>query len=455
MEAKMTEIQDSISKATTYISKSLTIKIMAIGVLILVLLIPALMIQNLISERQKRRDSVVTEINRKWGGSQTITGPFITIPYREYYTDSTGAKQYSLRYLNVLPETLAITGKINHEKRKRGIFETVVYDARLKLNGRFRMLSFEKLNIDPNNIEWDKTLLSVGITDMRGIEDKIDITYNEKACKASPGLITMDIAPSGVSTPVDLLPANATGTFSFELNLKGSDQLFFMPVGETNTIDISSDWPSPSFDGAFLPDKREINDKGFLASWKVLHLNRNYPQFWEGKQYDLTPSAFGVKLIIPADTYQKSERLAKYAVMFLLFTFGAFFFSEVINRQRIHPIQYILIGMAILIFYTLVLSLSEHMNFNLAYIVSAISVTLIISGYAKAIISNPWFAATILGLLTVLYSYLFVILQLEDYALLMGSIGLLLIIAVVMFMTRKINWYGEEVVNKNKAEALC
>ncbi|NLD38718.1 MAG: cell envelope integrity protein CreD [Desulfatiglans sp.] len=448
----MTEIHDSIGKAANHISKSTTIKIMAIGVLILVLLIPALMIQNLIRERQARRDSVVTEINQKWGGRQTITGPFITVPFRVYYTDSTGTSQYNIRYLHILPETLAITGNITHEMRKRGIFKTVVYDGKLKLNGRFRRPSPEKLNIDFNNIEWEKALLSVGISDMRGIEEKIDIIYNEKPCKTSPGLKTADIAPAGVSTQIDLLAANDNGNFSFELNLKGSDQLYFIPVGETNTVTINSDWPSPSFDGAFLPDKRETNGKGFLATWKVLHLNRNYPQFWDGKQYDLAPSAFGVKLIITTDTYQKSERLAKYAVMFLLFTFGAFFLSEVINRQRIHPIQYILIGMAILIFYTLVLSLSEHINFNLAYIISALSVTLIISGYAKAIIPNKLFAATILGLLAVLYSYLFIILQLGDYALLMGSIGLLVIIAAVMFMTRRINWYGEEVVNKIKTE---
>jgi inner membrane protein len=455
MEIKMTEIQDSIGKAASHISKSATIKIMAIGVLILVMLIPALMIQNLITERQKRRDSVIMEINQKWGGSQTITGPFITVPFIDYYTDSNGARQYNLKYLHILPETLSITGKINHEKRKRGIFETVAYDTKLKFNGRFRIPSSEKLNIDRNNIEWEKASLSVGITDMRGIEDKIDITYNEKPCNTSPGLITADIVPAGISAKVDILPSNETGAFSFELNLKGSDQLFFIPVGETNTVEINSAWPSPSFDGAFLPDNHKTNDKGFQASWKVLHLNRNYPQFWEGKQYDVTPSSFGVKLIITADTYQKSERLAKYAIMFLLFTFGAFFLSEVINRQRIHPIQYILIGMAILIFYTLVLSLSEHMNFNLAYIISAASVTLIISGYAKAIISNPRFAASIMGLLSVLYGYLFIVLQLEDYALLMGSIGLIVIIATVMFMTRKINWYGEETGQKDKREVSC
>jgi inner membrane protein len=289
MEAKMTEIQNNINKVTSHISRSVTIKIMAIGVLILVLLIPALMIQNLIREREARRDSVVKEINQKWGGSQTITGPFITVPFRDYYTDSSGTTQYNIKYLHILPETLAITGHITHEMRKRGIFETVVYDGKLKLNGRFRRPSPEKLNTDPNNIEWEKAFLSVGITDMRGIEDKIDIIYNEKPCKTSPGLKTADIAPAGVSTRIDLLAASDNGTFSFELDLKGSDQLSFIPVGETNTVTINSDWPSPSFDGAFLPDKRETTDNGFLATWKVLHLNRNYPQFWEGKQYDVTP----------------------------------------------------------------------------------------------------------------------------------------------------------------------
>lgn len=158
----------------------------------------------------------------------------------------------------------------------------------------------------------------------------------------------------------------------------------------------------------------------------------------------VTPSAFGLQLIMTADIYQKATRLAKYSIMFLVFTFAAFFFSEIINKRRVHPIQYILIGMAILIFYTLVLSLSEHMHFNYAYILSAVAVAFMISGYAKAIVSNLRFALTILGILAILYSYLFIVLQLEDYALIIGSIGLLVVVAVVMYMTRKINWYEVE-----------
>jgi inner membrane protein len=187
-----------------------------------------------------------------------------------------------------------------------------------------------------------------------------------------------------------------------------------------------------------------VKKDGFSASWKILHLNRNYPQFWEDAQYKVTQSAFGLQLILTADIYQKSTRLAKYAIIFLAFTFATFFFSEMINKQRIHPIQYILIGIAILVFYTLVLSLSEHMHFNYAYILSAASVTLMISGYAKAIISNSRFALTVLGILAILYCYLFIVLQLEDYALLLGSVGLFLILAMVMYLTRKINWYKIE-----------
>ena len=440
----MTGIQDGIDRTVKYISRSVTLKIMAIGILILLLLIPTVMIQNLIRERQFRRDSVIEEINQKWGGSQTITGPFITVPYKVFYKDRDGETQFNLKYLHILPQTLSITGEIAPEKRHRSLFETVVYDAILNLSGDFRIPQAALLNIESGNILWDKASLSVGITDMRGIENKIDINFNEAVYNTNPGLKTADIAPAGVSTQVDLSAPGDTKSFSFKLNLKGSDEIAFIPVGETNTVNIKSKWSSPSFDGAFLPDKSEIKKDGFSAGWKVLHLNRNYPQFWEGSQYEVCSSSFGVKLILTADIYQKSMRLAKYAVMFLFFTFASFFFSEIINKQKIHPIQYILIGIAILIFYTLVLSLSEHMGFNLAYILSAVSVTLIISGYAKAIVESKQFAIMIMGVLAVLYGYLYIVLQLEEYSLLMGSIGLLVIIAAVMFMTRKINWYKIE-----------
>ncbi|MBT8340313.1 MAG: cell envelope integrity protein CreD [Desulfatitalea sp.] len=437
-------MHDISRKVVNYIERSITLKIFSIGILILILLLPTVMIQNLIRERQSRRNSVVMEINQKWGDSQTITGPFITVPFKTFFEDKDGKTKFNLNYLHILPETLDISGKMTPEVRYRSNFEAVLYNIKLKFRGNFKLPATSQLNIDSNNLLWDKAYLSLGITDMRGIQENILITFNKDSYEASPGLKTTDLAASGVSTLMNPLIPNESNNFSFDLNLNGSEQVSFIPIGESNTVRINSSWPSPSFNGAFLPANREVAETGFSANWKILHLNRNYPQFWEGAQYKVTPSAFGVKLILTADIYQRSMRLAKYSIVFLLFTFASFFFSEIINKQRIHPIQYLLIGAAILIFYTLVLSLSEHMHFNYAYMISAASVTLIISGYAKAIISNSRFAYTIFGILTILYCYLFIVLQLEDYALIMGSIGLLIILAMVMYITRKINWYEIE-----------
>lgn len=440
----MTNAQDLIQKTSNHIKRSITIKIFSIGFLILLMLIPAGMIQSLIHERQSRHDSVVNEISQKWGGNQTITGPFITVPFKTFFKDSSGKTQFNLTYLHILPEKLDIKGEIIPEVRYRSIFEAVLYNIKLHFSGNFRLPKMSQLNIDQTEILWDKSYFSIGITDMRGIQDKIVIDFNGSIYDASPGLSTTDLAESGVGALIRPLMPNEPNNFSFAFNLNGSEQISFIPVGESNTIRINSTWPSPSFNGAFLPITRDVKKNGFSANWKILHLNRNYPQFWEGSQYKVAPSAFGLQLILTADIYQKSTRLAKYSIMFLVFTFAAFFFSEIINKRRVHPIQYIFIGVAILIFYMLVLSLSEHIHFNYSYILSAIAVTLIISGYAKAIVSNSRFALMILGILTILYSYLFIVLQLEDYALIMGSIGLLIILSIVMYITRKINWYEVE-----------
>ena len=440
----MTNNQDIFKKTANYFKASVTLKIIYVGILILLLLIPAVMIQDLVQERQSRRDSVVMEISQKWGYSQIITGPFITIPFKTFFKDNDGKTQFNLSYLHILPESLDIIGEMKPEIRYRGLFEAVLYNIMLKFSGDFKLPLVSLLNVDSNNILWDKAYLSLGITDMRGIQDKIIFSVNKTIYDAEPGLKTTDLAESGVSTQLNPLLPNETYSFSFDLNLNGSEQLSFIPVGESNTVKINSNWPSPSFNGAFLPVNREVKKNGFSSNWKILHLNRNYPQFWEGAQYNITQSAFGVKLILTADIYQKSMRLAKYSIMFLVFTFSALFFSEIINKMRIHPMQYILIGFAILIFYVLVLSLSEYIHFNYAYILSAAAVTLIISGYAKTIIPNSMFAYTILGILVILYAYLFIVLQLEDYALILGSIGLLIIVTMVMYVTRNINWYEIE-----------
>jgi len=434
--------EESIKKTRDFIRNSATLKVFSIGLLVIILLIPISMISSLMRERESRRDSVVQEINQKWGNSQTITGPFFTVPFKSFYKDAKDKLKYNIHYLHILPKDLQISGKIDTQIRYRSLYEAVLYNTQLNINGNFTTPVLNQSNIDPENVLWKRAIFSIGITDMRGIQDNITIKFNERNYRASPGLKTTDIASSGLQCVIPMSSTKNDYTFSLRLNLNGSEKIHFIPVGETTSANLKSTWPSPSFNGSFLPTTREITDKGFSATWKILHLNRNYPQFWAGNQYKVNESSFGLKLLITADIYQKSIRISKYALMFIIFTFAAFFFSEIITKKRVHPIQYILIGLAIILFYVLLLSVSEHLSFDFAYILSAIAITTAITGYSKGILRNNYFTLTVLGILVILYAYLYIVLQLEDYALLMGSIGLFFVLTTVMYISRKIDWYS-------------
>ena len=446
------DIQEAAGKTKTFIRTSATLKIIAIGILVLVLQIPAAMISSVMHERESRRDAVIREINGKWGWSQTVTGPFFTVPFKEFYTDQKKEEKFRIQYFHLLPEQLRISGDITPHIRYRSLYEAVLYTTRLKVSGRFTVPAMEQLTIPPENILWDKALFSIGISDMRGIQEQIAVTWNETSYAVTPGLQTMDIAAAGVSSLIPLSPEAGTATFSFQLHLNGSEEISFIPVAEETVVELASDWSSPSFNGAFLPATRKVNEKGFSASWKVLHLNRNFPQVWEGNRYKVNEAAFGLKLLITADIYQKSIRISKYALMFIVFTFSAFFFTEIINRKRVHPIQYLLIGLAVTLFYVLLLSISEHLNFDAAYLLSAGAITCLITGYSQGILRNKYFTLTVCALLLILYAYLYIVLQLEDYALLMGALGLFAVLTTVMYLTRKVDWYATGVGSKPAEE---
>lgn len=434
--------QDMYRKTTDFIRNSATIKIVTIGVLVLVLLIPSSMIFSLISERESRKETVVQEISQKWGGRQCITGPFFILPYKSYYEDEDNRVKYNIHHLHLLPEKVDIFCEIKPHIRYRSIYEAVLYDSKIAVNGNFAIPNLSQFNISPDDVLWDRTIFSIGITDMKGIKENIIIRFNNQDFKATPGLKTNDIASSGVKALIPLSQTNKNNLFSFRIDLNGSNQLHFTPVGETTLLSIKSSWPSPSFNGSFLPSNREITNEGFTADWEVLHFNRNYPQFWKGSHYNVDQSSFGVELIITADLYQKTMRISKYSTLFIIFTFAAFFFSEIINGKRVHPFQYLLIGLAVILFYVLLLSISEHLNFDIAYLISAAAITITITGYSKGILKSNYFTLTVCGILTILYSYFYIVLQLEDYALLMGSIGLFIMLTAVMYLTRKIDWYN-------------
>jgi len=448
-------------KINNWARSSVSLKLISIGILILILLIPSSMLSSLIYERQSVRDSAIDEVSSKWGNSQVIGGPVISVPYRTVSTDANGKANYGISYAHFLPDLIDISGTVKPEKRYRGIYVVVLYNTVLKVSGKFSNLDFDNLGIARENFMLDDAVLSIGLSDMKGIRESIDIRMNDTTYSCNPGIVTNDIFSSGISIPLDL--TNQKGfDFAFDMNINGSTHLGFLPFGKETNVSLTSSWGHPSFEGSFLPDERTVNDSGFSATWKVLQLNRNYPQSGLGAfignggleqinnnaEAEYSPaSSFGVKLLLPIDEYQKTMRSAKYNLMFIFLTFLAFFFVEVINKKRIHPIQYLLVGFAICLFYVLLLSLSEHINFDRAYLAGSIVVLALIAFYCKSIFKNNFLTALITVILAVLYGFFYSLLQLEDYALLMGSFGLLIILAVIMYLTRNIDWY-----NINKSE---
>lgn len=427
---------------------NLYFKIATIAVIAILLLIPTAMINSLIGERETTQNTAIQEVSSKWGGEQTISGPFISIPYYRYIKEreskDSSEKIIQLKeYLHVLPTQLVVSGNLNPEKRQRGIYEIVVYNSKLTISGVFNKFDFKAIDVDPKNILFDKAEFVVGINDLRGIEKQVDLTWNNDTVSFNPGVSSNDVVKSGINAFLSINPNDSSSyRFNLSLDLKGSQLLYFTPVGKVTDINIVSEWPNPSFNGAFLPDNRTVSESGFKANWNVLHLNRNYPQIWTSNRYSIDSSAFGIDLILPVDNYQKSYRSIHYAILFIGFTFLVFFFIEVLNKVFIHPIQYILVGVSLVAFYTLLLSISEHLEYNYAFILSAIATLLLIAGYVKAILKSNMLSFLIAGILSVLYTFIFVIIQLEDYALLIGSIGIFIILGLVMYFSRKIDWYN-------------
>ena len=431
-------------------------KIGIIIVLILILLIPTSMVKELIEEREDVQIEAIDEVSSKWGSGQTITGPFISIPYDRYVKrfnkkDSINEVVKIKEWAHFLPNKLDINGEIKPEKRYRGIYEVVVYESKLKIKGNFDNIKFKKLDIEIKNVHFDKATLNFGISDLKGIEKQVALNWNNKSISFNSGTSTKQIVSSGINALVPIRTDSIVNyEFATEIDLKGSQYLYFTPVGKTTDVNIKSNWNTPSFTGTYLPDERNITDDGFTSNWNILHLNRNFPQQWIGSKYQIEDSSFGTDLLLPVDNYKKSYRVAKYAILFLVLTFMTFFFVEIMKNVFIHPVQYLLVGIAIIVFYTLLLSFSEHIKFNFSYILASILTLLLISLYTTAILKSKQFGLLIFGILLIMYTFIFTIIQLEDYALLIGSLGMFIILGIVMYLSRKIDWYNVKLGQKEQ-----
>ncbi len=420
---------------------------MLTGFLILIMLIPAVFVANLVSERQERQQEAIQEVSNKWAKGQTITGPFLVVPY----TQLNEKKEVYRTDLYILPDQLKIDGKIMPEALNRSLYRILLYRSDLKLTGTFNFNHPNLKSIPPENIIWKDARLCIGVPDTRGLEEEVKLTWNDTSGVLEAGLPDNTISQSGLSSslPATFSSAAEKADFTLHMKLKGSDLLYFTPVGKSTVVNLTSPWKSPAFDGNYLPDNRQVNDSGFTAQWKVLEVTRNYPQCWSNSKYEVEASAFGVKLVQPTDNYAKTQRSVKYALLFISLTFTIFFFLEIVQKKQVHPLQYILVGLALIIFYTLLLSISEYTGFNPAYLIAASATILLITLYVVSVFKKTSIALGFGAALAGLYTYIFVLIQLEDYALLCGSIGLFVMLAVLMYYSRKIDWYGKNTDTKH------
>ncbi|MEZ4942322.1 MAG: cell envelope integrity protein CreD [Saprospiraceae bacterium] len=437
-----------IGRVGHWVQTSLLVKLASIGFLTLLLLIPNAMIQDLVRERQSRQAEAINEVSASWGAPQTVTGPVLSIPYSEWVQLENDKRVESIQTACFLPQAVHVDGKVDPELRKRGIYEIVLYQSDMTITGAFGKPDFAALNIRPEDVHWDQAKLSLGISGMSGIKNSIGLDWSGTAIRLEPGTANSKILLSGVSNAVPVDPETETYTFSVPLKLNGSGHLKFEPVGKETTVSLESGWPSPSFEGDFLPDRREITPEGFSAGWKVLDLNRNYPQQWKGAEYSFGtgnhPSAhFGVRLMQTVDEYAKTDRSAKYAILVIGLTFLIYFFFETLRRFHIHPFQYLLVGLALSVFYLLLLSLSEHLGFNTAYAVATAATIGLITVYSAGVFKNLRLTVQLSMLLALIYGFIFIVLQLEDYALLTGSIGIFGALAAVMYYSRNVDWYNQ------------
>lgn len=437
-------------------------KMFAIAVLTLLLLVPLVLIQSVLTERLHRRDEAIADITSTWGREQIVVGPVLVVPYRRQVkawkdqfengrmqrietTETVTAKAY------FMPADLKISGTLVPDVLHRGIYESVVYTtADLQLSGSFAAPSFDEWKVKQEDILWDEASVVVAISDLRGTKESLVMKWGETSIPLKPGAHLCDFS-SAVSGRIGSVPQGST-SFSMKLGLNGSHGIRFAPVGQQNEAKLSSTWKDPSFSGAFLPAERQVSREGFSALWQVSYYGRSYPQQWStddtrgsaNNTSAINESLFGVDLISVVDTYRYVERSIKYGIMFIALVFTAFFLFEVLAPLRVHPFQYTLIGAALCLFYLALLSLSEIIPFGTAYLIGAAASAVLIVFYSAKALRSLARASVIGAELTVIYAFLYVILRLQDYSLVVGTGGLFLALAIVMYATRNIDWYSRD-----------
>jgi inner membrane protein len=436
------ETNETIRGISSLLSKGkLFIKCVIIFFMALALWVPTNFIMMMIKEREGRQREAIADISNKWAGKQTVTGPILVIPYNEIQKDEKGNSVLTKKNAYFLPEKSEASSTVYPEKRHRGIYQVAVYRSDILLNAKFNPLAWQQLKIPAEAMLWNEAVIMLSVNDnLKGINEDISVNWDSSNVIFTP-------QPAGSINPQESFVANIpfssdeatkTHSCSIKFSLNGSEQLIFSTAARENRIHMRSTWTNPSFTGVKLPDSREVNGNGFVADWK--YMNRSLPQVWKDQFYDVSGSVLGTDLMITVDSYDKTERSVKYALLCIILTFAAFFLVETIYKRPLHLAQYGLAGLALVLFYTLLLSISEYTGFNIAYLISGVATIGLVTWYVGSVMRSVKLGLFIGFVLTVVYSYIFTIIQLQDYALLMGSIGLFVALAIIMYFSRKLQW---------------
>ena len=436
----------------------LGVKIAAIGALSIALLVGLMWISSMVGVRLARRETVVQEIAASSSNAQTIKGPVLIVPYsktvREWKEDaSTGNRRVEERQvpgqLVILPEEFKLNGQMPTELRRRGIYEARLYHANLQIHATFDVPARYGTAEEAQSYRFEQPVLALGVSDIRGIQSVSRMALNGAPLKVLAGS-TSDILGPGLHAAVPSVdgPEVTHLEFDMELSVMGTSQFELIPVGRSSRIVLESNWPDPSFNGAYLPAQHTISAAGFQAQWNTSFFSTNLEEVMRkcAAGSDGTPCTevnsrtLGVSFIDPVDQYLKTDRAIKYGFLFISLTFAGFFLFEMLKRLAVHPIQYSLVGAALALFYLLLLSFSEHIGFGAAYALSSTACVLLIGFYVSGILHSARHGLGFGAMLTLLYGVLYGLLSADDYALLMGSILLFGLLAAVMVMTRGVDW---------------
>lgn len=442
-----------------YNGMSMMTKGFIVFVLTLLMLIPIPFILNLIDERQQSQSEVIKEIGDKWSGKQLVYGPFIQINYVEKTTTEEGKRQLTNETIYVSANSNTINAEVKHSIKKRSLYEVVIYNSKMQLKSSFP--TFEEMlastGIARENIKDVKFIFSVD--DIQGIENQLLMKSNGKTY---PLMLDKDVS---LSYEDEVSPKNAVASEStshtinlnffsktidpaavdfskIEMNvdLKGSQNLYFLSSAVSTNVKLTSDWKDLKFDGTSLPNDTAINKDNLAeVEWKVFNQNPMNGQYWKNN-VQFKDYTFGTDFIQMNDHYDKTYRSTKYAILFIGLTFVVFFFMDNRNKFNIHIIHYALVGFAIIINFVLLLSISEYLGFNWAYLISAASTLLLITYFVQGFIKNWSITLKLSLMLILLYTFIYSVLQLKEHALLVGSIGLFIILAIIMYYSRNIEW---------------